>query len=156
MLAVSVAGSGKTLAYLLPALASLSNRSRDGTKNSASPDVVVLVPTRELAEQVGWGRGGEWRLEQVGWGWGREWRVEAQQALGQGEDRLDRLSRHRHATHETMTMKNDDLDKCWPLDLANTRALTRSARCWPTPSCCCAARTSRRWRCAAACRWRRR
>lgn len=57
VLAVSVAGSGKTLSYLLPALASLSNRSRDGTKNSASPDVVVLVPTRELAEQVELGAG---------------------------------------------------------------------------------------------------
>ncbi|PNH09561.1 putative ATP-dependent RNA helicase [Tetrabaena socialis] len=50
--AVAEPGSGKTLAYLLPALAQLMGRSRQGTKNMASPDALVLVPTRELAEQV--------------------------------------------------------------------------------------------------------
>ncbi|KAG2436643.1 hypothetical protein HXX76_006171 [Chlamydomonas incerta] len=53
VLALSVTGSGKTLSYLLPCLAQLmSGRPRPGTKNSASPDALVLVPTRELAEQV--------------------------------------------------------------------------------------------------------
>ncbi|EFJ40070.1 DEAD/DEAH box helicase, partial [Volvox carteri f. nagariensis] len=46
-------GSGKTLAYLLPVLAALMTRNRvQGSKNCASPEALVLVPTRELAEQV--------------------------------------------------------------------------------------------------------
>ncbi|GLI60076.1 hypothetical protein VaNZ11_002107 [Volvox africanus] len=52
VLAVSCTGSGKTLAYLLPLLAQLMGRNRVGSKTSASPEALVLVPTRELAEQV--------------------------------------------------------------------------------------------------------
>ncbi|GIL83906.1 hypothetical protein Vretimale_10909 [Volvox reticuliferus] len=52
ILAVSCTGSGKTLAYLLPLLAQLMGRNRVGSKNSAAPEALVLVPTRELAEQV--------------------------------------------------------------------------------------------------------
>lgn len=67
VLAVSVTGSGKTLSYLLPCLAQLmSGRPRPGTKNSASPDALVLVPTRELAEQASdntWGREGQHRQQ---------------------------------------------------------------------------------------------
>lgn len=54
VLVVSCTGSGKTLSYLLPVLAQLLNRPRtQSSKNIASPDALVLVPTRELAEQVG-------------------------------------------------------------------------------------------------------
>jgi ATP-dependent RNA helicase DDX56/DBP9 len=43
-------GSGKTLAYLLPALQRIVSSS-----NSRQPwQVIVLVPTRELCDQVGW------------------------------------------------------------------------------------------------------
>ncbi|GLC38998.1 hypothetical protein PLESTB_001772900 [Pleodorina starrii] len=52
VLAVSCTGSGKTLAYLLPLLAQLMGRTRLGSKNFAHPEALVLVPTRELAEQV--------------------------------------------------------------------------------------------------------
>ena len=46
--AIAPTGSGKTLAYLLPALAlSLSKESVP-----MSPLVMVIVPTRELAQQV--------------------------------------------------------------------------------------------------------
>ncbi len=44
----SETGSGKTLAYLLPSLNQLLNRSKQGTGTR----VLVLVPTRELAQQV--------------------------------------------------------------------------------------------------------
>ncbi|GIL56420.1 hypothetical protein Vafri_11775 [Volvox africanus] len=52
VLAVSCTGSGKTLAYLLPLLSQLMGRNRVGSKATASPEALVLVPTRELAEQV--------------------------------------------------------------------------------------------------------
>lgn len=42
-------GSGKTLAYLLPAL----HRVLAGGKGRAGWQALVLVPTRELCEQVG-------------------------------------------------------------------------------------------------------
>ncbi len=44
----SETGSGKTLAYLLPSLNQLLNRSNQG----GGTRVLVLVPTRELAQQV--------------------------------------------------------------------------------------------------------
>ena len=42
-------GSGKTLAYLLPAM----HKILTGGKGKAGWQAVVLVPTRELCEQVG-------------------------------------------------------------------------------------------------------
>ena len=55
VLAVAHTGTGKTAAYLLPLLAAISRRSRkNNPKNKAYPSVLVVVPTRELAMQVGW------------------------------------------------------------------------------------------------------
>lgn len=51
---VSQTGSGKTLAYALPLLHALKSMEDDGNPVSAesSPRAVVMVPTRELGEQV--------------------------------------------------------------------------------------------------------
>lgn len=49
VLGIAPTGSGKTLGYVLPLLMNLSGKSI--TKNRHA-DVLVLVPTRELAEQV--------------------------------------------------------------------------------------------------------
>lgn len=51
---VSETGSGKTLAYALPILQKLKSLEEDGDKieNEASPRAIVMVPTRELGEQV--------------------------------------------------------------------------------------------------------
>ena len=53
-------GSGKTLAYLLPALHRILTASSAGDGAAAgqrgSFNAIVLVPTRELCEQVGRGR----------------------------------------------------------------------------------------------------
>ena len=46
-------GSGKTLAYLLPAACALAAQGQGGGTTPPSPLVLVLVPTRELAAQVG-------------------------------------------------------------------------------------------------------
>eukprot|EP00667_Euglena_gracilis_P008627 EG_transcript_8744 len=67
LLAVSQAGSGKTLAYVLPVLARLLHEGPPPTPDQSGvpprlqrvyPTVLVLVSTRELATQVGreWGR----------------------------------------------------------------------------------------------------
>lgn len=47
-------GSGKTLAYLLPVLQMLKNEELFGNveRRSRRPRAVILVPTRELADQV--------------------------------------------------------------------------------------------------------
>jgi ATP-dependent RNA helicase RhlE len=51
---VSETGSGKTLAYVLPLLNLLKTLEEEGSpiKENASPRAIVLVPTRELGEQV--------------------------------------------------------------------------------------------------------
>ncbi|MBL7546145.1 MAG: DEAD/DEAH box helicase [Bdellovibrionaceae bacterium] len=51
---VSETGSGKTLAYALPLLHTLKKLENDGdpVKNERHPRAVVVVPTRELGEQV--------------------------------------------------------------------------------------------------------
>lgn len=51
---VSETGSGKTLAYVLPVLHMLKSLETEGDtiENEASPRAVVMVPTRELGEQV--------------------------------------------------------------------------------------------------------
>lgn len=43
-------GSGKTFAYLLPLLQKLFAES--GSKNKLAPNAFILVPTRELCQQV--------------------------------------------------------------------------------------------------------
>src|SRR5206468_10577687 len=48
-------GTGKTAAFVLPALQRLAVsgvRARAGRNGAASPSVLVLAPTRELAQQV--------------------------------------------------------------------------------------------------------
>mgnify|MGYP001575077602 FL=1 len=54
LVAVSETGSGKTLAFALPILHMLKKLENDGTPVTAegSPRAVVMVPTRELGEQV--------------------------------------------------------------------------------------------------------
>ena len=51
---VSETGSGKTLAYALPLLHALKTLENEGEEvpAEASPRAVVMVPTRELGEQV--------------------------------------------------------------------------------------------------------
>ncbi|MFZ3229944.1 MAG: DEAD/DEAH box helicase [Pseudobdellovibrio sp.] len=51
---VSETGSGKTLAYVLPLLHHLKTLEEQGEpiENEAAPRAVVMVPTRELGEQV--------------------------------------------------------------------------------------------------------
>lgn len=43
---ISPTGSGKTLSYTLPTLINIKNNNED------NDDIVVVVPTRELAHQV--------------------------------------------------------------------------------------------------------
>ena len=50
MVARAKTGSGKTFAYLLPLLQKLFTDS--GSKNKLAPSAFVLVPTRELSQQV--------------------------------------------------------------------------------------------------------
>lgn len=51
---VSETGSGKTLAYVLPVLHLLKSleNAGDAVKNAGAPRAAVIVPTRELGEQV--------------------------------------------------------------------------------------------------------
>ena len=51
---VSETGSGKTLAYALPLLHKLKTLENDGepVSNKSAPRAIVMVPTRELGEQV--------------------------------------------------------------------------------------------------------
>lgn len=51
---LSQTGSGKTLAYALPVLHLVKTLETEGdaVKHSGSPRAAVLVPTRELGEQV--------------------------------------------------------------------------------------------------------
>ena len=54
VIGISETGSGKTLAYVLPILNLLKTLENDGNpvESPASPRAVVMVPTRELGEQV--------------------------------------------------------------------------------------------------------
>jgi len=58
MVAVASTGSGKTCGFLLPALARIAERgphappSNWGRATAAKPTVLVLAPTRELAQQI--------------------------------------------------------------------------------------------------------
>lgn len=45
-------GSGKTFAYLLPMLHELLKLSAEGRIRKSAPNVFILVPTRELCQQV--------------------------------------------------------------------------------------------------------
>src|SRR5260370_32021838 len=48
LLASAQTGTGKTAAFILPSLLAMSNPAKPGK----GPRVLVLVPTRELAQQV--------------------------------------------------------------------------------------------------------
>lgn len=52
MVARAKTGSGKTLAYLLPMFHALLKLCSEKHATKASPNVFVLVPTRELCQQV--------------------------------------------------------------------------------------------------------
>lgn len=54
VVAVSETGSGKTLAYVLPVIQFLKSLEDDGqpVEQESSPRAVVMVPTRELGDQV--------------------------------------------------------------------------------------------------------
>jgi ATP-dependent RNA helicase DDX56/DBP9 len=45
-------GSGKTFAYLLPLLQELLKLSSEGRVRKSAPNALILVPTRELCQQV--------------------------------------------------------------------------------------------------------
>jgi hypothetical protein len=64
LLLADQAGSGKTLAYLLPLVQEMRRaEQRSGrATTSCSPQVVVLTPTAELAQQVRSWAGRSWRL----------------------------------------------------------------------------------------------
>lgn len=60
LIATSPTGSGKTAAYLLPIVDRLLRQSREGgPKTRAFPQVIILLPTRELAAQVRVGGAGD-------------------------------------------------------------------------------------------------
>ena len=50
MVAIAMTGSGKTLGFLMPGLIHASNQEK--LKQGDGPIVVVLAPTRELAQQI--------------------------------------------------------------------------------------------------------
>lgn len=50
--AVAEPGSGKTIAYLLPAAVALAEQGHSGETAPETPLVLILLPTRELAQQV--------------------------------------------------------------------------------------------------------
>ena len=50
--AVAEPGSGKTIAYLLPAAVALAEQGHSGKTRPDAPLSLVLLPTRELAQQV--------------------------------------------------------------------------------------------------------
>ena len=52
VIAVAPTGSGKTVAFAIPALANLDPKNTVRGRNRASPSVVVLCPTRELVTQT--------------------------------------------------------------------------------------------------------
>lgn len=52
MVARAKTGSGKTLAYLLPMFHALLKLCSEKRATKASPNVFILVPTRELCQQV--------------------------------------------------------------------------------------------------------
>ena len=51
MVGISRTGSGKTLAFLLPSI--LHINAQEKIRRGDGPIAVVLLPTRELAQQVG-------------------------------------------------------------------------------------------------------
>lgn len=53
MVAIAPTGEGKTLGFLIPALHHVENLERLNAANSdKGPYVIILVPSRELAEQI--------------------------------------------------------------------------------------------------------
>lgn len=53
VIASAPTGSGKTLAYLLPVLSRMVSNRNQGDQNNGGIKLVVLVPSQELASQVG-------------------------------------------------------------------------------------------------------
>lgn len=51
MIGIAQTGTGKTLAFLLPALLHIDGQSTPREKR-AGPTVLVMAPTRELAQQI--------------------------------------------------------------------------------------------------------
>lgn len=87
------AGSGKTLAYLVPAIQAIADAEAAGARPSSGPrppSALCLVPTAELAAQVlatarGLARGGGPAFRSVGLTGGRPWRTQ-RDALAAGCD----------------------------------------------------------------------
>ncbi len=52
MVAIAATGSGKTLAYLLPGAIHAEGQDRSDQGEAKGPMVLVLAPTRELAQQI--------------------------------------------------------------------------------------------------------
>lgn len=52
LIASANTGTGKTASFVLPALQRLTNKQRRVKKQSGKPSVLILTPTRELANQV--------------------------------------------------------------------------------------------------------
>jgi superfamily II DNA/RNA helicase len=52
LVAQAKTGSGKTFAYLLPLLQKLLRLSSEGSVRKSAPNALILVPTRELCQQV--------------------------------------------------------------------------------------------------------
>lgn len=52
IVAVAQTGTGKTAAFVLPALHNLLNSSESSPQSKARPRILILTPTRELAAQV--------------------------------------------------------------------------------------------------------
>lgn len=53
LISVAKTGSGKTLGFLLPAFHKMWLKPKEAIRGPASPQCVVLAPTRELATQIG-------------------------------------------------------------------------------------------------------
>lgn len=52
MVGIAETGSGKTMAFLLPALVRFHQLKAEGKISGTKPSIVVMSPTRELAQQI--------------------------------------------------------------------------------------------------------
>ena len=53
MVSIAPTGEGKTLGFLIPVLHHLQTLPRiNGTNSESGPHAIILVPSRELAEQI--------------------------------------------------------------------------------------------------------
>jgi hypothetical protein len=51
-ISIAKTGSGKTLGFILPAIVHVVSQKKQNSMDGPAPAVVVLLPTRELAQQV--------------------------------------------------------------------------------------------------------